>query len=239
MKSKTPKIEPIKSNDIISNSRTEKDTKGILGVLDLNNYNSEQPDNKNNNINSISNNNENEKSVNKTKEESPFQKDPNSKKFEKSNSENILSGIDKKDEIIKDLSTNDLRLNLDKDKNINNEISPETLIKLLIDKFANTFDHKLKYKDINGNIDYTNMLKIIFFYDEQPNDFSSIIEENDLSSIIAYAISSPQYKNFIKDKTNLLDIKRIPLSKESEKIFSKPNIIEIPKKESIQANISK
>ena len=231
IKSKTPKIEPMKSNYIISNSRIEKGIKSILGPLDLNNYNSEKIEYKNNN-----NNNENEKSVNKTKEESPFQKDPNCKKFEKSNSDNILKGIDKKDEMVKDISTNDLKFILDKDKNINNEISPETLIKLLIDKFANTFDHKLKYKDINSNIDYTNMLKIIFFYDEQPNDFSSIIEENDLSSIIAYAISSSQYKNFIKDKTNLLDIKRTPLSKESEKILSKSNNIEIPKKESIQAN---
>ena len=234
--SKTPKIESIKSNELISISRTEKGIKSILGQLDLNNYNSEQLVHKNNNIINISNTNENEKYVNKTKEESPFQKDPNSKKFDKSNSENILSGIDKKDEMVKDLSTNDMRFIIDKDKNINNEISPETLIKLLIDKYANTFDHKLKYKDINSNIDYTNMLKIIFFYDEQPNDFSSIIEENDLSSIIAYAISSCQYKSFIKDKTNLLDIKRIPQTKETEKMSSKSNNIEIPKKENIEVN---
>ena len=237
IKSKTPKIEPIKSNEIISNSKTEKGPKSIFGPLDLNNYNSEQLDCKISNLININNNNENKKLENNITEESPpFPKDPNRKNFSKSNSENILNGIDKKDELIKDLSTNELKLILDKDKNINNEISPENLIKLLIDKYANIFELKEKYHDINGHNDYTNMLKIIYFYDEQPNDFSSIIEENDLSSIIAYAISSSQYKNFIKDKTNLLDIKRIPQSKENEKMSSKSNNIEIIKKESIQAN---
>ena len=224
VQSKTPKIETIKSNEIVSNSRTEKGTKSNLLPFDLNKYNSEQLESKINNFN-LSNNIENKKLENIATEDCPFQKDQNLRKF----------CIDIKDEMVKDLSTNDLKSILDKDKNINNEIPPETLIKLLIDKYANIFEHK-QYHDINSNNDYTNMLKIIFFYDEQPNDFSSIIEENDLSSIIAYAISSSQYKNFIKDKTNLLDIKRIPLSKEAEKISSKSNNIEIPIKESLQAN---
>ena len=123
----------------------------------------------------------------------------------------------KDDEIKEEQNKNKLKNNL---KNIeNNEekinLSPETIIKLLIDKYVTLFDYEEKYDNINKNKIYSNMLKIISFYDEQQNDYSSIIEESDLSSIVSYAISSFQYKTFIKEKTNLLDIKRVHHQKES------------------------
>ena len=127
--------------------------------------------------------------------------------------------------------------NINKEQNLNTEneekieLSPDTIIKLLIDKYASIFDNKQEYNDINENKDYSKILKIIRFYDDQPNDFSSIIKETDLSSIVSYAISSSQYKAFIKEKTNLLDIKRIQQPKESDKNPPKLNLMEIPKKE--------
>ena len=55
--------------------------------------------------------------------------------------------------------------------------------------------------------EYSEMLDTITFYEEKPNDYSNIIKEYDLSSIIYYAISSTTYKNFMKEKTNLLEFK--------------------------------
>ena len=51
------------------------------------------------------------------------------------------------------------------------------------------------------------MLDSLTFYEEKPNEYSNIIKENDLSSIIYYAISSKDYKNYMKGKTNLLEYK--------------------------------
>ena len=231
IKSKTPKI-PIKTADkIISNHKFENNTKNIFGPLDLENDGSAQLDQSNNtnngnfnNNNVVNNNNVNNENL---EEKSPFELDPKKKYFLKSNSENILYGLDLKEE----------KNNINKEQNLNTEneekieLSPDTIIKLLIDKYASIFDSKQEYNNINENEDYTKILKIIRFYDDQPNDFSSIIKETDLSSIVSYAISSSQYKTFIKEKTNLLDIKRIQQPKESDKNPPKLNLMEMPKKE--------
>ena len=121
-------------------------------------------------------------------------------------------------------------------KNVENEekiiLSPENLIKLLVDKYATIFDYKENYKNINENKDYSKMLKTIYFYDDLQNEHSSIISETDLSSIVSYAISSSQYKAFIKEKTILLDIKRIQKPKEfSDKILPPLYLMENQKKD--------
>ena len=51
------------------------------------------------------------------------------------------------------------------------------------------------------------ILDSLTFYEEKPNEYSNIIKENDLSSIIYYGISSKDYKNYMKGKTNLLEYK--------------------------------
>ena len=87
------------------------------------------------------------------------------------------------------------------------EIPFEEVIKKLIDSYLSI--DEIENADIIGARDeYKNMLQNIIFYEEKPNDFSSIIKENDLSSIISYGISSLEYKNHFKDKTNLLGFKK-------------------------------
>ena len=238
IKSKTPKIAKKTPDKIISNHKFESDTKGIFGPLDLENDSSAKLDksnntnngnfNNNNEVNNNNNlNNENNAILIGFDEKCPFELDPKKKYFLKSNSQNILNGLDLKED----------KNNINKGQNLNTEneekieLSPDTIIKLLIDKYASIFDNKQEYKNINENKDYSKILKIIRFYDDQPNDFSSIIKETDLSSIVSYAISSSQYKSFIKEKTNLLDIKRIQQPKESDKNPPKLNLMEIPKKE--------
>ena len=209
------------------------------------------------NIRNINNNNilvNNEKNNNFTsniiEEKCPFELAPNKNYFLKLKSDNILNA--KKD---KNIDNNNINMNNNnstnnvnastnaniikeqKEQNVNIdneekiELSPDVIIKLLIDKYLSFFDIKKEYNNINENKDYSKLLSIIHFYDDQPNDFSSIIKETDLSSIVSYAISSSQYKMFIKEKTNLLDIKRIQQPKDSLKIIPKLNLMENNKKE--------
>ena len=168
----------------------------------------------------------------------PFKADPNrlSRNFLKSNSDNItyfkkdISSNDTKanaEKINNIIKQENLEVQNIENKNIenpnienkvienkNNEneekiiLSPENLIKLLVDKYATTFEFKEDYKDINKNEAYSKILETIKFYDSQQNDYPSAIKERDLSSIVSYAISSSKYKNFIKGRTILLDIKR-------------------------------
>ena len=198
--------------DLASNSSNFFESSSNKGNSNANNANN----NNGNNLNNLPDVKENsDKSLIKS-EVCPFKIDPKSLlKTQKSLSENLLCKEDEKE----DQNKNKLKNNLEKAKNIDNEekinLSPETIVKLLIDKYVTFFDYKDKYYNINKDKVYSNMLKIISFYDEQQNDYSSIIEESDLSSIVSYAISSFQYKTFIKEKTNLLDIKRVHHQKES------------------------
>ena len=200
--------------DLASNSSNFFESSSIKENSIINNTNN----NNGNNLNILADIKENGDNSLKKNEVCPFKSDPNNKSIVvKSQSENLLC---KEDEIKEEQNKNKLKNNLEKSKIIeNNEekinLSPETIVKLLIDKYVTIFDYEDKYDNINKNKIYSNMLKIISFYDEQQNDYSSIIEESDLSSIVSYAISSFQYKTFIKEKTNLLDIKRIHHQKES------------------------
>ena len=240
IKSKKQKQSMRPADKIISNNNTENNKKEALANNDVESNSSLKFDNNSNIDNSIfkfsnSNNNINSDSFinsnknlifieniknNDCKENNVHPKLELEKLFIKSKSDNILNSAKEKEKLIKVENNANENINVEKDnlnKNQNPEneektnFSPETLIKLLIDKFVTVFDYKDKeiYENINKIEEYSHMLKIINFYDEQPNDFSSIIKESDLSSIVAYAISSSQYKNFIKEKTNLLDIKRI------------------------------
>ena len=86
-------------------------------------------------------------------------------------------------------------------------ISTENLIKSLIDNYISLgeiYDNEINNEKMK---EYSEMLDTITFYEEKPNDYSNIIKEYDLSSIIYYAISSTTYKNFMKEKTNLLEFK--------------------------------
>ena len=246
IKSKTPKIELKLPDKIIDNSKNKRELEGITGILDLEKNNSD-PKDINSGINSndiyyknltYNNENNNNSHIKNLEENIPLKFEPNNNLL-KTNTENIYNDL--KEDIIYEN-----KLNLEKDnlsKSINNEneektnFSPESLLKSLIDKYISIFDYNQKYIEINENFKYSKMLKIILFYDECPNDFSSIIKENDLSSMVSYAISSPQYKLFIKEKTNLLDIKRVPQTKEMDKILPKLNSLEITKKDSIINNI--
>ena len=85
----------------------------------------------------------------------------------------------------------------------------ETIIKKLIDNYVDLSQlNEGENKEVKSSQKYKEILDTILFYEEQPNDYSSIIKENDLSSIVSYAISSLSYKNFLKDKTNLFEIKK-------------------------------
>ena len=200
--------------DLASNSSNFFESSSNKGNSIINNTNN----NNGNNLNILPDIKENGDNSLKKNEICPFKLDPNNIIIvPKSQSENILT---KGDELKEELIKNKLKNNLEKGKNIDNNeekinLSPETIVKLLIDKYVTIFDYEEKYDNINKNKIYSNMLKIISYYDEQQNDYSSIIEESDLSSIVSYAISSFQYKTFIKEKTNLLDIKRIHHQKES------------------------
>ena len=83
------------------------------------------------------------------------------------------------------------------EKNENNENNNEKN-----DSTENEKKEKLEYEK------YIQMLDNIKFYEEKTNDYSSIIKESDLSSIVSYGISSTEYKTYFKERTNLLDIKR-------------------------------
>ena len=86
----------------------------------------------------------------------------------------------------------------------------ENFFKLLIENYISLDTNN---QDINKNIDiafennpeYIKMLDTIIFYEDKQNDFSSIIKNNDLSSIVSFGISSLVYKNFLRDKTTLLE----------------------------------
>ena len=207
--------------DLGSNSSNIFESSSNKGNSNINNNNN----NNGNNLNIFGDIKENGDSSLIENEVCPFTLDPNNKSnVQKSLPKNIL--YNKEDEIKEDQNKNKPKNNLEKAKIIDNNeekinLSPEAIVKLLIDKYATIFDYEEKYDNINKNKIYSNMLKIISFYDEQQNDYSSIIEESDLSSIVSYAISSFQYKLFIKEKTNLLDIKRIHQQKESN--FNKRN----------------
>jgi len=192
--------------DLASNSSNFFESSSNKENSNINNGNN----NNGNNLNIVLDAKENSDNSLIKNEVCPFKLDPKILlKAQKSLSENLLCKEDEKE----DQNKNKLKNNLEKAKNIDNEekinLSPETIVKLLIDKYITFFDYKDKYYNINKDKVYSTMLKIISFYDEQQNDYSSIIEESDLSSIVSYAISSFQYKIFIKEKTNLLDIKRI------------------------------
>ena len=193
--------------DLASNSSNIFESTSNNGNSIINNINNYNGNNLNNDIK------ENDDNSLIKNEVCPFKQDPDNKN--KVKSENILF---REDESKEDQSKNKPKNNLEKVKNIDNNeekinLSPEAIIKLLIDKYVTIFDYK-EYDNINKDEIYSKMLKIISFYNEQQNDYSSVIEESDLSSIVSYAISSFQYKTFIKEKTNLLDIKRIHQQKE-------------------------
>jgi hypothetical protein len=69
------------------------------------------------------------------------------------------------------------------------EIPFEEVIKKLVDSYLSIKEIEPE-KKIEDSKEYKNMLKSMYFYEEKPNDFSGIIKENDLSSIISYGISS-------------------------------------------------
>ena len=130
----------------------------------------------------------------------------------------------------KPISNKELDVNIENEEKI--ELSSENLIKLLIDKYASIFYYNDIYKSINEKKDYLKMLETIYFYDEkQQSENSSIIKEKDLSSIVSYAISSSQYKTFIKEKTILLDIKRNQHPKDSDKYLPFLNLTENQQKD--------
>ena len=89
-----------------------------------------------------------------------------------------------------------------------NLISTKNIIKNLIDNYV-AFGQIHENENKNNKISdkYLKMLDSLTFYEEKPNEYSNIIKENDLSSIIYYAISSKDYKNYMKGKTNLLEYK--------------------------------
>ena len=207
-----------------------------------------------NNINSIYNNNDNTNNTMNEKKKSlfnkdcPFQKDPR-KAIYKSNSENFLAGLDVKEEkhindvnkeqninneIKEEKKQTDIKMNPEKNEinkeNIEDEekieLAPEMLIKSLIDKYVTIFKEQEKNENIEFNKEYSKLLNIIYFCDDQTKDFPSLIKENDLSSIVSYAISSSQYEKFMKEKTNLLGIKR-----NLETILPKLNLTESIKKD--------
>ena len=96
----------------------------------------------------------------------------------------------------------------------------KTFIEYLIDEYI--ADGKTKiYKNEDKNEDnlelYLKMLDTLIFFEEKPNEYSNIIKENDLSSIIYYGISSNTYKTYMKEKTNLLEYKNIENNKTTEK----------------------
>ena len=95
---------------------------------------------------------------------------------------------------------------------ISNSMNIEIIIKQLIENFISLDDtnHSTnKYSDIFENYsEYKTMLDTIIFYEDKQNDFSSIIKKDDLSSIVAFGISSLLYKNFLRDKTTLLGIQK-------------------------------
>ena len=187
----------------------------------------------NNAINVIYNNNENsEVKINKKKnsletEDCPFPRNPKTiyksedflaeleKRIERKQNDIINKEQNINNEIKEEKNLTDIKMNLDKNEinkeNIEEEkieISPDILIKLLIDKYVNIFKEPEKYENIESNTEYSKLLKTINFCDQQTKDFPSLIKETDLSSIVSYAISSFQYGKFMKEKTNLLGIKR-------------------------------
>ena len=87
------------------------------------------------------------------------------------------------------------------------QIPTENLIKSLIDNYISLGEICDNETNNDNMKEYLEMLETITFYEEKPNDYSNIIKEYDLSSIIYYAISSTTYKNFMKEKTNLLEFK--------------------------------
>ena len=188
----------------------------------------------NNAINVIyNNNNENsEVKIKKKKnsletEDCPFPRNPKTiyksedflaeleKKVERNQNDIINKEQNINNEIKEEKNVTDAKINLDKNEinkeNIEEEkieLSPDMLIKLLIDKYVNIFKETEKYEKIESNVEYSKLLKAINFCDQQTKDFPSLIKETDLSSIVSYAISSFQYGKFMKEKTNLLGIKR-------------------------------
>ncbi len=93
----------------------------------------------------------------------------------------------------------------DKDENLSNIIN----IKLIFEKYKNLFQD-IPYNNLDTKKQYLTILDELSYYDDKHMDFSSVINENDLSSIISYALSSDSYKNYINgnfNKSNLLDIK--------------------------------
>ena len=112
----------------------------------------------------------------------------------------------------------------EKEDNLSNIIN----IKLIFEKYKNLFQD-IPYIDIDSKKQYLTILDQLSYYDDKHMDFSSVINENDLSSIISYALSSDSYKNYINgnfNKSNLLDIK-CERNRKFEKINNNSNFISL------------
>ena len=102
---------------------------------------------------------------------------------------------------------NPTNLNL-KPEEKNPPTPPENIIKNLIENYITLGAiHGSENKNDKKSEEYLKILDTLTFYEEKPNENSNIIKENDLSSIIYYGISSNNYKNYMKGKTNLLEYK--------------------------------
>ena len=103
---------------------------------------------------------------------------------------------------------NPTNLNL-KSEEKNPPIPTENIIKNLIENYITLGAiHESENKNDKESENYLKILDTLTFYEEKPNEYSNIIKENDLSSIIYYGISSNNYKNYMKGKTNLLEYKK-------------------------------
>ena len=104
-----------------------------------------------------------------------------------------------------------LQQNPEKDENEKEENPQNNIlnIKAIYEKYKNKFED-IQYKNLDTKKQYLKILDELAYYDDKHMDFSSVIKEKDLSSIISYALSSDSYKSYINgsfNKSNILDIK--------------------------------
>ena len=73
----------------------------------------------------------------------------------------------------------------DKEENLSKILN----IKLIYDEYKNLFQNILYNNNLDITKQYLGILDELLYYDDKHMEFSLVINENDLSSIISYALS--------------------------------------------------
>lgn len=119
----------------------------------------------------------------------------------------------------------ELYLGVDKMKPTEQDLGDiQTFIQNIYNKYLGFFP-LVNYIDIDSKPAYISILETINYYDEKHMNCSSEIKEKDLSSIIAYTLTSDKYRNYMHQitKCRLLDIKCERKQKKNSSNINTPN----------------